>query len=110
MISFIVFSLYIWFDTEAFAEYSKIFKLKFTKYEEFYKFKELAPTISYSDFLITKYNSFLTRLLACPSCLTVWLVFFCFCLSGFSFNPFFTVISCWIGYYGLSWLVKKFNN
>ena len=74
--------LLVWFKTDALIEWGSIFGLsKILKADEFYKFKMeqlLEPIcspndITYSTFLKLKYNCFLTRLLSCPWCLSVWL-------------------------------------
>jgi hypothetical protein len=65
--------LYILFETEAFVEYARLFKLRFLKYQEYDQQKKVMPAVDYSTFLLMNYNSFYVRLLTCPICLGVWL-------------------------------------
>jgi hypothetical protein len=60
---------------------------------------------NYIDFLNSTYNTFFTRLLSCPICLSFWLSV----LSGFIFNianiPYYAILSLTI-YYILKILTK----
>jgi hypothetical protein len=68
------FLLIVWFKTHAFVEYLNLFKLNnFFKIKEYIAYKQQNPLIEYPDFLLLKYNTFLTRLLTCPFCLNFWL-------------------------------------
>jgi len=72
------FILFLWFETDGFIEYCKIFRIsslfKIDKYEQ-YK-KESNPGISYHSYLRQKHNSFLSRLFTCAPCLNFWIVLF----------------------------------
>lgn len=73
--------LMVWLKTDAIVEWGSVFGLsKILKEDEFYRFKLeqlLGPIpssdITYSTFLRLKYNSFFTRLVSCPMCLSFWL-------------------------------------
>ena len=68
------FVLIIWFHTEAFLEYCKIFKLGFLfRINKFYEYKKVNPTISYIDFLSIKNPNFFSKLFSCPFCLSFWI-------------------------------------
>ena len=73
IICLIVVFLYTLYETDAFLEYSKIFRLKFTKYKEFEEFKKVMPSCDYNYFLLIKYPNFFVKLATCPICLTVWI-------------------------------------
>src|SRR5271157_324529 len=79
--SIIVLILLIWFKSDAVIKWGWLFGLsKFLKREEFYN-KRIETVISgsslilsYPSFLQYKYNyNFITSLLACPLCLSIWL-------------------------------------
>lgn len=67
--------LVVWFETEAFPIYfgrvsaiGRLFKID--------QYKEEQKTdlfLKYPDFLLEKYPSFFTKLLACPICFSFWL-------------------------------------
>jgi hypothetical protein len=72
-ICWINFVLIIWFHTEAFLEYCKIFKLAFLfRINNFYEYKKVNPAISYIDFLSIKNPNFFSKLFSCPFCLSFW--------------------------------------
>lgn len=75
VISYIVLYLVIWFDTSAFVEYAKLFKLKnFFHIDEYEKANEKGGAlIEYYEFLDLKYSSFITRLFSCQFCCAFWL-------------------------------------
>jgi hypothetical protein len=73
-ICFINFILVIWFHTEAFLEYIKLFRLNFLfRVNKFYEYKKINPTILYTDFLSIKNPNFLSKLFSCPYCLNFWI-------------------------------------
>lgn len=77
-IFWIVFILFIWFDTDAFIEYFRFTPLKkLFKIEQFDNYKkELNPGIDYHSYLRQKHGSFITRLLTCVPCTNFWIVLF----------------------------------
>lgn len=79
VVFWVVFLLYIWFETDALVSYLKLFfGNKITYYFALNKHKErqkesLEP-LDYLDFLRVEYpDSFCISLITCPSCLGVWL-------------------------------------
>lgn len=77
--------LLIWFRTEAFIEYCKVFSLPerfcFVKDYEEKKTKDDA-TLNYSRYLIKYHNNFFTRLITCPICTAVWIALIVAIFSG----------------------------
>ena len=78
--------LLVWFKTDAFNEYCKLFNLN----EKFYlnEYNQMlldGAFISYPDFLAEYHPSFFTKLISCPICLSVWLgIFFSIFIGLFS--------------------------
>lgn len=74
-IFWIVFLLFIWFNTDAFIQYSKLFKLEnIFKIKEWNNYRiENNPRLTYLEYLNLKHYSFLTKLISCRPCLTFWL-------------------------------------
>jgi hypothetical protein len=68
--------LFIWFETDAFLEYTKLFKLsKFFKVDSFEIYrKENNPKITYHSYIRQKHTSFITKLFTCVPCLNAWIV------------------------------------
>lgn len=65
--------LVIWFNTEAFVEYSQLFRIPFFKIKEYYIEREKDCTIDYHMYLKLHHNNFFTRLITCPVCTSFWL-------------------------------------
>ena len=68
------FILFIWFHTDAFTQYLSF--VPFFKIKQFKDYKFLNPGVTYPNFILLKYESFITKLLSCPPCLLFWLVLF----------------------------------
>lgn len=77
--------LVIWFNTEAFVEYSHLLKIKWFKVKDYLIAKETDFTLTYHSYLLQKYNSFFTRLITCPFCLNFWLILLGKFIFGYSF-------------------------
>ena len=58
----------IWYDTNALPEYARALGFKLKDYE-----KSERLGIPFPDYLEIRCNNFITRLIACPICLAVWL-------------------------------------
>ena len=68
--------LLIWFKTDAFIVYTKLFRMdKFFYVKELEEFKNTKDcTVTYHQFLRMKSpNGFWTKLITCPICFSVWL-------------------------------------
>ena len=103
-IFWVVFILFLWFDTDAFVEYSKFFRLaKSMKVDKYLEHKNLNPKASYHTYLRKNYTNFFTRLITCPSCIAFWIVlFFCIVGDNLFFYPIIYIIS-----FSIYMLLKK---
>ena len=75
-IFWINFILFVWFETDGFIEYCKLFRIqKLFKIDKFeiYK-KESNPNINYLSYLRQKHTSFFSKLVTCVPCLNFWMV------------------------------------
>ena len=78
-ISFLSFlTLAVWFNTNAFVEYSYVFRFdKLIKAQEYLDFNiDNQTSLHYTHFLKLNYDNFFTRLISCPICLCIWLNLF----------------------------------
>jgi len=78
MSSTVALILLVWFNTEAFIEYTKLFSgTRFFLVDDFReKQKEYvypAPHLDYISYLVQYHDSFFIRLITCPLCLSFWL-------------------------------------
>ena len=66
--------LLVWFRTDAWLEYTRLFHLNFLSfYKDFdAKYKE-DVSLTYLHYLRRDHNCFFVRLITCPICLAVWL-------------------------------------
>jgi len=72
-IFYAVFFMHIWFDTDAFVEYSKLFRLKKAfRIDLWESYREINPRIEYLEYLRLKHSSFFIRMITCKQCLLVW--------------------------------------
>ena len=70
--------LVIWFKKDAVVEYGRLFGLSgIMQLDAFTDMASSDPQMTYPKFLVTYWPNFLTRLISCPICLSVW-------LSGFA--------------------------
>lgn len=100
--------LYCLYDTDFFPEYAKLFRCKFLKYEEYFKSLNSPIKLNYFEFISYKYPNFLTKLLSCPTCISVWLCILSLFLCNSSWtNLGFELIFVWVGYAGLRKILKK---
>jgi hypothetical protein len=105
LIFLITLLLIIWFDTDAFVEYCRLFHLsklfKIDLFDEAYK-KNFELT--YHHFIKRYHDCFFVRLIMCPVCLSVWLsIIFCIIFSCFINIP-IVCISSLVVYYLLKTL------
>ena len=93
-IFFVVFFMHLWFETDAFVEYSKLFRLdKKFKINDWEKYREINPKLDYLGYLRLKHSSFFIRLITCKFCLCIWICLI-FCLfSNFLLFPLIYVLS-----------------
>ena len=80
-IAWIILCMFMWFNTDFFISYSKMFGLqnrfKITDWE---KYRQSNPKIKYLEYLRLKHTNFFTKLISCKPCLNFWFCLF-FCLS-----------------------------
>ena len=73
-IFWVVFILFIWFNTDAFIQYSKLLKLdKLTKIDLWESYRLTNPKITYLEYLSIKHRNFFTKLITCKPCLNFWI-------------------------------------
>lgn len=80
--SFVAMILIIWFKTEVWYEYTKMFGFQRLSLEkEYEQEKQNDITVDYIKFLRKNWhNRFIIRLITCPICLSYWLSFLvCLC-------------------------------
>lgn len=66
--------MHVWFDTDAFVEYSKLFRLKKRfKIDSWEEYREVNPRIGYLEYIRIKHSNFLIRMITCRHCLLVWI-------------------------------------
>jgi hypothetical protein len=95
-IFWVVLILFIWFNTDAFIQYSKLFKLdKKFKISDWESYRiDVSGKISYQEYLSLKHKGFLTKLISCKPCLTFWVTFLvCFLFSSLYYFPVIYIIS-----------------
>lgn len=92
--------LIVWFNTDAFVEYSRILRLnhlfKIDKFDEAYKndFE-----LTYLLYLRRDHNCFFVRLITCPTCLAFWLSLIGSITSDVGFSmPFVYLLSVFLYY------------
>lgn len=72
--SIVAFFLLIWFKTEAYVEYCRLFKLnKISFYKDYDEKKKNDVSLTYHGYLRQYHNQFFTRLITCPICAAVWI-------------------------------------
>ncbi len=72
--SIVAMVLVIWFRTEAYVEYCRLFRLNFLSYYQDYDAKKKNDvSLKYHGYLKQYHNCFITRLLTCPVCVAMWL-------------------------------------
>jgi len=71
--------LFYMYDTDAFVEYVRLFKLnKFFKIEKYEKYLDTFHEGNYWDYLVYEKKTFLRKLLSCPFCVSFWMNIICF--------------------------------
>lgn len=70
LICLLALGLIVWFKTSAFVEYCELLRL--SKYFKVDQYAQLQDDLTFPEFLKEYYNNFLTRLLSCPICTSIW--------------------------------------
>lgn len=73
IICLIAATLLIWFRTDAWLEYCRLFKFKPSFYEDFDAKYHEDVSLTYIQYLRQYHNCFFVRLITCPICFSVWL-------------------------------------
>ena len=73
VICFIALNLLIWFRTDAWLEYTRLFRLNWLSYYKDFdaKYKE-DVSLTYMKYLRMYHNCFMVRMITCPICQAVW--------------------------------------
>lgn len=73
-ISIISLLLLIWFRTEAWLEYTRLFGINFLSFYKDYDVKRSQDiTLTYHIYLRRYHDCFFVRLITCPICVTIWI-------------------------------------
>lgn len=94
-IFWIVFILFIWFNTDAFIQYSKVFKLsRLFKINDWEDYRVSNPKISYLEYLNLGHKNFFTKLVSCKPCFNFWITFiFCIIFGTIVLYPIIYMLS-----------------
>jgi hypothetical protein len=94
-IFWIILILFLWFNTDALIQYSKVLGLN-TKFhiDKWEQHRLSNPKISYLEYLSIKHKSFFTKLISCKPCLNFWITFFiCVCFGTLVLFPVYYIIA-----------------
>ena len=110
-IFYVVFLLFIWFDTTAFVDYSKLFRLnKIFLISSWEEYRTINPRIDYLSFISTRKRNFITKLVSCKPCFTFWLsIIFTLIFYNILYFPIVYILSYLIYniYVYILWKLKK---
>ena len=91
--------LIVWFKTDGFIEYSKVFGIsKWLNVDDFEDKKNNDFELTYHSYLRQYHNSFWIRLVTCPICISCWLLLPLLIISGIGNYSFCVVISTFLYY------------
>lgn len=92
--SIVAFFLLIWFKSDAYIEYCRLFHLnRISHYKDYEEKKKNDISLTYHGYLRQYHNCFFVQLVTCPICTTVWLSI----LSGIFFWNFLIIPITFIG-------------
>ena len=90
-IFFNILLLIIWFKTDGFVEYFKVFRIsKWLNVDDF--------ELTYHSYLRQYHNNFWVRLITCPICLSCWLLLPTLIIEGIGNYSFYVVTSTFLYY------------
>jgi hypothetical protein len=94
-IFYVIFLLFIWFNTDAFISYSKLFRLsKLFKIDKWEQYRMINPKMDYISYIRNKHTNFFTKLITCKTCLTFWFVLIsCYFFINLFYFPMIYIIS-----------------
>ena len=85
--------LIIWFNTNAFVEYSKYLPFFNKLIKSYDQSSKTGLNVNFVNFLALNYDCFLVRLISCPFCLNFWISIFTSFFVGYEFFSFIYVSS-----------------
>ena len=92
IICLIALNLLVWFRTDAWLEYTRLFRLNFlSAYKDYDAKKHEDATLTYIQYLRMYHNSFTIRLITCPICFAIWWGIGFGILSGIGMIPIYIV-------------------
>jgi hypothetical protein len=94
-ISWIILLMFMWFNTDFFISYSKLFKLQnIFKISNWELYRQTNPKIKYLEYLRLKHTSFITKLISCKPCLNFWIcLFICLLFGSIFLFPLYYLVS-----------------
>jgi len=103
--------IYLLLETDALYEYLKLFRItKILKIEKPYlEFKVKFEYFNFLKYLLIHKNNFITRLVNCPICLSIWINVIFYLITGFSFYVFYSIYITWVLYFFIKILVKHLD-
>lgn len=101
--SIITLMLTVWFKTEAWLEYARLFDCDSVSfYKDFDAKRYEDASLTYHIYLRRYHNCFFTRLITCPICLSIWLGY----IIGFMMSSVLLVL----GIFSFLFLILAFAN
>ena len=89
---FISLVLLMFFRTDFWLEYTKIFRLNFLSfYKDYEEKRKKDATLTYHLYLRLYHNCFFVRLITCPICLSIWIGILFGFISHLVFIPIFVI-------------------
>jgi hypothetical protein len=94
-IFWVVFLLFIWFNTDAFIQYSKIIGLsRLFKINDWESYRTTNPKINYLEYLSIRHRNFFTKLISCKPCFNFWITLItCICFNSLMLYPVIYMLS-----------------
>ena len=109
ILSFVLVFLYAIYDLDVLPHYLTLINRSFFKIDNYLKLKkEMSNSISYLEYIALNKENFWFDLLSCANCMIVWIVVVLNLLCNLGWEKIgMEILSVWIGYGGLRWLMKK---
>ena len=103
--------MFVWFETDAFIWWAKLFKLnKILMIDNWDNYRiTINKDIKYLDFVFIQKKSFFSKLISCKSCLLFWVCLFFSVLNGNIFELPKIYIFSYIIYSVFSYIIKKIS-
>lgn len=77
-IFYAAFFMYVWFETDAFVEYSRLLRLsRIFRIDDWTEYRAVNPKIGYLEYLSVKHPGFFSKLISCRPCLLFWISVAC---------------------------------